>query len=203
MNHYLYKIYCQVKQRCFLFFFAELWDNIPNLGRQHVIPFKSKGCSVSTNILSCFLWSLCCLQARANRGWSTSASTSAFPATSACPCASTTYQSDCVFASSPSSKRSGKVVFLGPPPHKKKKNNTRTKTSFDCFLCAIHLPVNQWSSQPSQSISILPREKRWRQAVTVIAKAHSSLSSCVIPSLVAHFRDYRRKIPFFFFGMCL
>lgn len=150
-----------------------------------------------------FLWSLCRLQARANRGWSTSASTSAFPATSACLCASTTYQSDCVFAPSPSSKRSGKVVFLGPPlplpTRKKQKNNTRTKTSFDCFLCAIHLPVNQWSSQPSQSISILPREKRWRQAVTVIAKAHSSLSSCVIPSLVAHLRDYRRKTPFFFF----
>lgn len=177
-----------------------LWDNIPNLGRQHGIPLKSKGCSVSTNILSCFLWSLCRLQARANRGWSTSASTSAFPATSACLCASTTYQSDCVFASSPSSKRSGKVVFLAPP--QEKKNNTKTKISFDCFLCAIHLPVNQWSSQPSQSISILPREKRWRQAVMVIAKAHSSLSSCVIPSLVAHFRDYRRKIPFFL-GMCL
>lgn len=92
-----------------------------------------------------------------------------------------------------------------PPPlptRKKQKNNTRTKTSFDCFLCAIHLPVNQWSSQPSQSISILPREKRWRQAVTVIAKAHSSLSSCVIPSLVAHLRDYRRKTPFFFFLVC-
>lgn len=60
------------------------------------------------------------LQVQANRGWSTSASTSAFPATSACLCASTTYQSDCVLASSPSSKRSGKHSFLfSPPPHSK------------------------------------------------------------------------------------
>lgn len=116
-------------------------------------------------------------QAQANRGWSTSASTSASPATSACPCASTTFQSDSAFSLDPPGKRSGKqsclFFFLAP--------SSRTKASFDCFLCAIQPPVNHF----------LPSEKElsWRRAVTVIAKSPSSLSSCIIPSLVARFRD--------------
>lgn len=148
----------------------------------------------------CFL--CCCFQARANRGWSTSASTSASPATSVCPSASTTYRSDCVLSSSPPSARSGKQSCLFSSLYKKKKKkktkNDRTKASFDCFpLChtAASKPVKR-PTLPVRSPS-LPREKRWRQAVTVIARAPSSLSSCVIPSLVAHFGDYRRKIPFF------
>ncbi|XP_076743414.1 BRICHOS domain-containing protein 5 isoform X1 [Maylandia zebra] len=117
-------------------------------------------------------------KAQANRGWSTSASTSASPATSACPCASTTFQSDSAFSLDPPGKRSGKqscpfFFFLAP--------SSRTKASFDCFLCAIQPPVNHF----------LPSEKElsWRRAVTVIAKSPSSLSSCIIPSLVARFRD--------------
>lgn len=51
-------------------------------------------------------------QAQANRGWSTSASTSASPATSACPCASTTFQSDSAFSLDPPGKRSGKQSCL-------------------------------------------------------------------------------------------
>lgn len=147
----------------------------------------------------CFL--CCCFQARANRGWSTSASTSASPATSACPSASTTYRSDCVLSSSPPSARSGKQSCLFSSLYKKKKKKTkndRTKASFDCFpLChtAASKPVKR-PTLPVRSPS-LPREKRWRQAVTVIARAPSSLSSCVIPSLVAHIGDYRRKIPLF------
>nr|XP_033467096.1 BRICHOS domain-containing protein 5 isoform X3 [Epinephelus lanceolatus]XP_033473806.1 BRICHOS domain-containing protein 5-like isoform X3 [Epinephelus lanceolatus] len=80
--------------------------------------------------------------ARGNRGWSTSASTSAFPATSACPCASTTCPSDCAFSSSAPSERSGKQSCLFSSLYKKKKIH-RTKASFDCFLCAIQPPVNQ------------------------------------------------------------
>ncbi|XP_049418534.1 BRICHOS domain-containing protein 5 isoform X3 [Epinephelus fuscoguttatus] len=81
-------------------------------------------------------------KARGNRGWSTSALTSAFPATSACPCASTTCPSDCAFSSSAPSERSGKQSCLFSSLYKKKKIH-RTKASFDCFLCAIQPPVNQ------------------------------------------------------------
>lgn len=100
----------------------------------------------------------------------------------------------------PAQDQGNKVVFLAPSTRKKKKKtkNYRTKASFDCFpLChtAASKPVKR-PTLPVRSPS-LPREKRWRQAVTVIARAPSSLSSCVIPSLVAHFGDYRRKIPLF------
>lgn len=76
----------------------------------------------------------------------------------------------------PAKDQGNKVVlffFLAP--------SSRTKASFDCFLCAIQPPVNHF----------LPSEKElsWRRAVTVIAKSPSSLSSCIIPSLVARFRD--------------
>ena len=106
----------------------------------------------------------CCFQARANRGWSTSASTSASPATSACPSASTTYQSDCVLSSSPPSTRSGKQSCLFSSLYKKKKkqqkNPTEQKPALTVFLCAIQLPANQWSSQLSQSVLHLFRERR-------------------------------------------
>ncbi|XP_045924163.1 BRICHOS domain-containing protein 5 isoform X4 [Micropterus dolomieu] len=66
-------------------------------------------------------------EAQANRGWSTSASTSAFPATSACLCASTTCQSDCVFSCSPPSKRSGKQSCLFSSLYKKEKKKKKKK----------------------------------------------------------------------------
>ena len=103
----------------------------------------------------------------------------------------------------PAQDQGNKVVFLAPSTRKKKKKKTtkkpdRTKASFDCFpLC--HTAASEPMKQPTLPVRppSLPREKRRRQAVTVIARAPSSLSSCVIPSLVAHFRDYRRKIPLF------
>lgn len=67
-------------------------------------------------------FNLCCFQARENRGWFTSASTSAFPATSACPSAFTTFQSDCVFTSCISSKK------------KKKKKDQGNKVVFSVSL---------------------------------------------------------------------
>lgn len=110
----------------------------------------------------CFL--CCCFQARANRGWSTSASTSASPATSACPSASTTYRSDCVLSSSPPSARSGKQSCLFSSLYKKKKKKklktTEQKPALTVFLCAIQPPVNQWSGQLSQSVLHLFRERR-------------------------------------------
>lgn len=72
--------------------------------------------------VSCF-WCDCCVvlsQGQANRGWSTSASTSVFPATSVCLCASTTCPSDSGFCFSQRSNkrinRRGQLVsfFLLP-----------------------------------------------------------------------------------------
>ncbi|XP_056222352.1 BRICHOS domain-containing protein 5 isoform X1 [Seriola aureovittata] len=53
-------------------------------------------------------------KARANRGWSTSASTSASPATSACLSVSTTCQSDCVYSILllPAKDQGSKVIFI-------------------------------------------------------------------------------------------
>ncbi|XP_029311783.1 BRICHOS domain-containing protein 5 isoform X1 [Cottoperca gobio] len=87
-------------------------------------------------------------KARGNRGSSTSASTSASPATSACPCASTTCRSDRVSSSSPPSDRSGKQSCLfsslcKKPPPPPPPPPPRTKASFDCFLCATQTPVKQ------------------------------------------------------------
>lgn len=148
------------------------------------------------------LWSLCCLQARANRDWSTSASTSAFPATSACPCASTTCQSDRVHASSPSSKRSGKQSCLFSPPRTHKHTHKNKNQLWPFPLCQT--PASKPVKQPTfPAHFFLPREKRWRQVVMVIAKGQSSLSSCVIPSLVAHFEDYRRTPPTRFLDVVL
>lgn len=138
-------------------------------------------------------------QARAKRGWSTSASTSAFPATSACPCVSTTCRSDCVHSILllPAKDQGNKVVFLALVLQERKKQNKNQLWLFPLCHPAASKPVKQPAL--SSPVSILPRERRWRQVVTVIAKAPSSPPSCLIPSLVAHLRDYRRKIPFFLY----
>ena len=109
----------------------------------------------------------CCFQARANRGWSTSASTSASPATSACPSASTTYQSDCVLSSSPPSTRSGKqsCLFSSLYKKKKKKKNNKKKRqnksqlwlfSFVPYSCQR---TNEAANSPSPSSISSEREE--------------------------------------------
>ena len=90
--------------------------------------------------------------------------------------------------------RSGRQSCLFSSFYKKKKIKYRTKASLDCFLCAIQTLETQWSSPTRQS---LPDREKMETGCQVIAKAPSSLSSWVIPSLLGHFGDYRRKIPLF------
>ena len=69
----------------------------------------------------------------------------------------------------PAKDQGNKVVFLANSTRKKKKPQNKSQ------LWLFPLCHAAASKPAEQSVSILPRERRWRQAVTVIAKAPSSL----------------------------
>lgn len=104
-------------------------------------------------LLSVSSLSLC--QAQANRGWSTSASTSASPVTSACLSVSITCQSDCVLSTSRPSKTSGKQSCLLAPSIKKRKKNKSQHWLFP--LC--HTAASKPLKQPTLLVPFHPSER--------------------------------------------
>jgi len=100
-----------------------------------------------------------CFQARGNRGWSTSASTSAFPATSVCLCASTTCQSDYVlFLLLLLFILPAKDQIFSSLSKKKKAKAKRPDASFDCFLCAMR-PLAEPVKRPTLPVHFHPSER--------------------------------------------
>lgn len=101
----------------------------------------------------------------------------------------------------PAKDQGNKVVFLAPSTWKKR---TKKKNKSQLWLFPLcHTAASKPMKQPTPPVHFHPSERersdRRRQAVMVIAKALSSLSSCLIPSLVAHFTDHGRKIPLFLY----
>lgn len=96
----------------------------------------------------------------------------------------------------PAKDQGNKVVFLAPSTRQKK---TKKKNKSQLWLFPLcHTAASKPVKQPTLPVHFHPSEREEMETgCHVIAKAPSSLSSCVIPSLVAHFRDYRGKIPFF------
>ena len=88
-----------------------------------------------------------------------------------------------LFTICPSSKnkkkkdQGNKVAFLVSLPKEKKKKNEITEDK--AALTAPFVPYSWQEISEAANSFHSPREKRWRQAVTVIAKAQSSCSSCV------------------------
>lgn len=95
-------------------------------------------------------------QAQGNRGWSTSASTSAFPATSVCLCVSTTCQSDRVFCSLPPRQDQGNKVLLFSPQIQKEPKPALTVS----FVPHINTHRHQWTSQALQYVSFINPSER-------------------------------------------
>lgn len=120
------------------------------------------------------------LKAQENNVWSTSASTSASPATSVSLCASTTCQSDRLLAAHTSSVDQGTKSFSSLLIRSAGSKNTRktgTGAGFDS------------SAAPAATTSPFP-EKRNGNNLSSYLQIPSSPYSCLIPSLVAVFGDY-------------
>lgn len=154
------------------FGFVQFGDNFLDLGRQHVIPSSSVNAALVSTVGSC---SLLCLvkDCHVFSMWFSGPGKQrlvyfcidiCFPS-NICVSVCFYYLPEWLYILLllfllPAKDQGNKVVFLAPSSRKKrKKKKVRTKASFDCFLCAIQPPVNQWSSQPSQSISILPERE--------------------------------------------